>query len=44
VSHAESVGHEVVTDVDHGSQNREPETRTPEQRELNENSAGLGEH
>jgi hypothetical protein len=30
---------EVVADVDHGSKNREPETRTHEQRELNEDSA-----
>jgi hypothetical protein len=34
----------MPTDVDHGSENREPETRTHEQRELNEDSAGLGKH
>ena len=41
-SHAMRIGPEVVTDVDHGSKNRKPETRTHERRKLDEDSAGQG--
>jgi hypothetical protein len=38
------MGHEVVTEVDRGSQHGDPEARTHKQRELNDDLAGPGKH
>jgi hypothetical protein len=38
------VSPEVIADINDGSDYRKPESRTHEQRELNEDSAGSGKH
>jgi hypothetical protein len=44
VYHAMCVSPEVIADVNDGSDYRKPESRTHEQRDLNEDSAGSGKH